>query len=548
MKQRVIYCILILLPVAIFYNAGLLELRLEEPRRALVALEMMLRKSYIVPEINGQLYYTKPPLFNWMIAVSFWVAGNTSEWAARLPGLLSYFATGLLLYWFTRKHFSKEKALLSALFFLTASDLLLFGTIISAEIDLFFALIITLQLTAMFHFFYRKQWLHMFVVSYVFTALGLLTKGVPALLYQAVSLLVICIYYRQFKMLFSWKHIAGIACFVLLAGSYFYAYQQSTGQLYTYAAKLFSDAAEKSVLENSFLKSLLNFLAGPAYMLRFFAPWFLYVLFLFKRSSNGLGYWKDRTIGCITWCVIINLIPMLFTAETKANYIYPLFPFIALVLAHIYLGYKDVNPGMEKIINAVFLGLMLLVIVALAAAPFFAIIRSSISWLWLKTILMISLFAAITWYFYKAPDAGIYLLVLFMVAVRLALSVYYLPVYKLNSKQQQFSNFTKTITRQAGGDINLGGKPDIQKAFVALGPLRFDTVSIAMPPFIPFQAPLYYTINNNRIMKYDPVMKHGRFYLLFTEVVPDTMKLNIINRFQPATRRKEVFYLVTPKR
>ena len=126
MKNRVIYFILILLPIAVCYNLGLLELRLEEPRRALVALEMMMRNSYLVPEINGELYFTKPPLFNWMIAISFWLAGNKSEWAARLPGILSYFATGAVLYWFAKKYFLKEKALLSAFFFLNSSDQLLF--------------------------------------------------------------------------------------------------------------------------------------------------------------------------------------------------------------------------------------------------------------------------------------------------------------------------------------------------------------------------------------------------------------------------------------
>ncbi|CAN5644975.1 hypothetical protein BH10BAC3_BH10BAC3_06600 [soil metagenome] len=548
MKNRIIYFILILLPVAVCYNLGLLELRLEEPRRALVALEMMIRNSYIVPQINGQLYYTKPPLFNWTIALSFWLAGNKSEWAARLPGILSYFATGVVLYWFVKKYFSKEKAFLSALFFFTASDLLLFGTMISAEIDLFFAFIITLQIIFLYHFFYRQQWLMMFAVSYIFTALGVLTKGIPAILFQGISLVVICLYSRKFKLLFSWQHFAGILCFLLVAGSYFYVYQQTTGQLYNYMAKLYSDAAEKSVLEHSFLKSVLNFLASPLHLLRFFAPWFLYVIFLFKKPVVSKGYWQNHTIGFITWCVAINIIPMLFTADTKANYIYPLFPFMAVILAHIYLEYKDANPKLNGVINAVFLGLMVLVTLALIAAPFFSIIKNSVSLLWLKTVLMVCLFAGIAWLFYKSPSVSIYLLILFMVAVRLTVSMYYLPVYKLNSKQQQFSNFTKTITRQAGGnDIYLGGNPDIQKAFIAVGPLRFDTVNITMPPFIPFQAPFYYSINNKKVMQYDPELRIGRYYLLFTTGVPDTMKLNVLNRFQPSVSKKEVFYLVTPK-
>jgi 4-amino-4-deoxy-L-arabinose transferase-like glycosyltransferase len=548
MKNRVILFILILLPVAICHNAGLLELRLEEPRRALVALEMMLRNSYIVPEINGQLYYTKPPLFNWMIALSFWVAGTTSEWAARVPGLLSYFLTGILLYWFSKKYFSKEKALLATLFFFTASDLLLFGTMIAAEIDLFFALLITLQQIFLYYFFYRKQWLAMFIVSHAFTALGVLTKGVPAILFQGISIIVVCLYNRRFKLLFSWQHVAGIVCFALIAGSYFYLYQQATGQLYSYVAKLYSDAAEKSVLENSFLQSVLNFLLSPVHLLRFFAPWFVYMLFLFKRPANNRTYWQNNCIGFVTWCVVLNIIPMLFTSDTKANYIYPLFPFIAVIMAHIYLEYKDSNVALNRILNAIFFVLMLLVVVALVAAPFFSIIRGAVPGLWYKTVLMILLVGGIAYYFYWKPELSIYFLVLFMVALRLIVSIYYLPVYKSGSTQQHFAEFIKTITKQAGSNpIYLGGSPGIQEAFVAVGPLRFDTVRIQMPPFVQFQAPFYYSAINKRVMEYDSVMKAGNYYLLFTEAVPDTMTLTILNHYQPSKRKKETFYLVKRK-
>ena len=547
MKNRIILFILILLPVAVCYNAGLLELRLEEPRRAVVALEMMLRNSYIVPEINGQLYYTKPPLFNWMIAISFWIAGNTSEWAARVPGILSYFATGLVLYWFAKKNFTKEKALLAAFFFLTASDLLLFGTMISAEIDLFFAMIITLQQVLLYYFFSRKQWLAMFAASYAFTALGVLTKGVPAILFQGISVMVVCLYHRRWKLLFTWQHVTGILCFLLIAGTYFYLYQQATGQLYSYLAKLYSDAAEKSVLENSFLKSVLNFLLSPVHLLRFFAPWFIYMLFLFRRPGQIKSYWQNDCIGFVTWSVAINVIPMLFTVDTKANYIYPLFPFIAIILAHVYLEYKNSNPKLNRILNAVFFGLMLLIVAALIAAPFFSVVRTSIPGLWYKTVLMILLVSGISYYFYRTPALSIYFLVLFMVAVRLIVSVYYLPIYKATSTQQHFAAFIKTITKQAGGNqIYLGGAPGIQEAFLAIGPLRFDTVKISMPPFVQFQAPFYYSAINHKVMQYDSAMKQGNYYLLFTENAPDSTSLKILNHYQPSVRKKEGFYFVTP--
>lgn len=545
MKNRLILIILVLLPIAVCYNAGLLELRLEEPRRALVALEMLIRKSYIVPEINGELYYTKPPLFNWMIALAFWISGGYSEWAARLPGLLSYFATGLLLYWFAKKYFSKEKALLASLFFLTAADLLVFGTIISAEIDLFFAFIITAQQVLLYYFFSRERWLAMFAASYVFTALGVLTKGVPAVLFQGVSVVVICLYNRRYKLLFSWQHLAGILCFICVAGAYFYLYQQATGQLYSYMAKLYSDAAEKSVLEHSLLYSILNFLLSPVYLLRFFAPWFIYMLFLWKRK--GVNYWQNNAVGFITWSTIVNIIPMLFTTETNANYIYPLFPFIAIIAAHVYLEYKDNNPRLNNILNKVFLVLMLSVVAGLAALPFFQLFRAAVPGFWYKTVLMILLVGGIAYYFHKTPTLNIYLLILFMVAARLLVSIYYLPVYRATSTQQHFASFIQTITKQAEGkQVYLGGAPVTQEAYLAIGPLRFDTVRISMPPFVQFQAPYYYTAINQKVMQYDPGMKKGNYYLLFTENRPDTTALKILNEYRPSARKKEMFYFVTP--
>jgi 4-amino-4-deoxy-L-arabinose transferase-like glycosyltransferase len=548
MKNRIIISILVLLPVAMFYNAGLLELRLEEPRRALVAIEMMLRNSYLVPQINGQLYFTKPPLFNWTIAVSFWMAGSYSELAARMPGLLSFLATGYVLYWFARKYFDKEKAVLAALFFLTASDIFLFGTVIGAEIDLFFTLIITLQLVSVFYFFNRGQWLLLFLCSYFFTALGVLTKGVPAILFQGITLVVVCAFYKRFRLLFSGYHLAGLACFILFAGTYFYAYHSATGELYTYFAKLFYDATEKSVLEHSFFASLVNFLLSPVHLLRFFAPWFIYIFFVFRKPP-GTGAWSHKNIiSCIAWCVVVNMIPMLFTSSTKANYIYPLNPFMALLLAHIYLEYKEVNPKINRLLNGLFMALMILVILAVAIAPFIKYVRDGIPLLWIKTLVLLGLLVFIAWNFKKDPPVRIYLLVLFMVVLRLMESVYYLPLYKTNSRQQQYAAYIKKITSLAGKkDIYLGGKPERQRALVAVGPMKLDTVNISTPPYIPFQVPFYYSAINKSIMKYDSGFTRGRYYLLFTGDQPDSSSLLILNRYQPSKNRQEVFYLVTPR-
>ncbi len=55
-----------------------------ESRRAQIAREMMGR-SWLVPTLNGQPIYTKPPLFYWLEILSFQAAGHADERSARIP-------------------------------------------------------------------------------------------------------------------------------------------------------------------------------------------------------------------------------------------------------------------------------------------------------------------------------------------------------------------------------------------------------------------------------------------------------------------------------
>jgi 4-amino-4-deoxy-L-arabinose transferase-like glycosyltransferase len=509
---------------------------------------MLLRKSFLVPQIHGQLYFTKPPLFNWAIAFSFHLAGNYSEIAARIPGLVSYLLTGLVIYVFAKKYAGAQKAFLAAMFFCTASDLLFFGTLIPAEIDLFFALLITVQLTSLYYFFDRKKWLAMFLVSYVLTGLSVLTKGVPAVLFEAITLLTMLFYHRRMRLLFSWQHAVGIVVFLLVTGSYFYAYQQATGKLSLYFAKLFYDAAEKSALEHSVWDSILNFLASPLQLIRFFSPWILFAVFVFRRPADNNRPFREHFFGFWLVATAINILPMLFTSETKANYIYPLYPFIALLMAHTYVEYRAANPRAEKLLNGIFQALMIIMTIAVMVAPAVKYIRDGVDWLWIKTVLFTLALAMVSFLFYRNPALRIYLLILFMVMLRLVESAYYLPLYKTYSSQQPFASFLSSIEKQAGGnDIWLGGTPERQHVRVAIGPLLLDTVNITTPPFIFFGAPYYYTVATHKVMRYDSVFTKGRYYLLFDKQIPDTSRLMLLNRFRPSDGKEDAYYFVTLK-
>ena len=89
-QKKLLIALFILIPIAYFLRLNSYQLIFEEPRRALVALEMLLADNWIFPSTNGELYYNKPPLYNWILIGFFSLLGKT-EWVVRLPSILSLF-------------------------------------------------------------------------------------------------------------------------------------------------------------------------------------------------------------------------------------------------------------------------------------------------------------------------------------------------------------------------------------------------------------------------------------------------------------------------
>ena len=81
--------ILVLLCLALFFS--LLGDRplwdIDEGMHAHTSKVMVETGDWVTPRMNGETFYDKPPLFNWLVAMAFMVFGFT-EFAARLPAAL----------------------------------------------------------------------------------------------------------------------------------------------------------------------------------------------------------------------------------------------------------------------------------------------------------------------------------------------------------------------------------------------------------------------------------------------------------------------------
>src|SRR5207249_3359112 len=77
--------LVVLVVAAYFTRMTALSVRGEESRRGLIAREMMNTGDWIVPRCQGIPLFSRPPLQNWLIALTATVRGDVDLVALRFP-------------------------------------------------------------------------------------------------------------------------------------------------------------------------------------------------------------------------------------------------------------------------------------------------------------------------------------------------------------------------------------------------------------------------------------------------------------------------------
>lgn len=493
-----------------FWNIGLKPIRGEEPRRALVAFEMDQTGNYVMPTTHGEVYYAKPPLYNLVVMGFYKVLGSYSLWVVRTPPIISLFVMGFMIFFFTMYYANIQVAALVSLLYVLSGDILLFFSLLG-EIDLFYTLIVYLQVIAIFHFFQKKQYLLLFLVSYFFTFLGLMTKGLPSLPFQAFTLLVLFIYERKFKMLFYWQHITGILFFAALTFAYFFSYNQYS-DVGPYLTKLFTESAMRTALHQGWWAQVLNIFIFPMRLLKIMLPGTLLVLFMVGKPVRKEVFDNDLLRFSFLF-VVANIWVYWFSPDTRDRYVYMFMPFLLTILVHFYVKYSEesewANRWMNRMIG-VFIGVFL---VACVVAPFIHYFEV-VSYLWFVVVALLALGGFIAYLFAKKKTPKILIVLLLMVALKLWMNGLYVPVQATYTNRQAILKHTTNINKIVDkAPVYLTGKADIDSAvFRILGHELVDA-HFEIPPFLPREYVYYIVRNNHQLMYYRREEEPNTFYI-----------------------------------
>lgn len=483
-----IILLFVLLIAGYFCFNHVMGLRAEEPRRAVVGIEAVLGDNALIPKIHGETYYNKPPVYNWVLATSFLIHGSFSPSAVRLPGIISLWIIGALLFWLVRKYGEWKTALFAAIIFLTFADLIFYGAVNAGEIDLFYSLLVFLQVTAIFYFHQKKQILLLFLVSYFFAAASTLTKGLPSIAFQGLTLLAYLTWLRDWKSIFSWKHAAGIFLFTGIVGGYFFAYSMNEDAL-AFMINLWSESSSKSANNagaRSIFKAIYSF---PLQLIQVTLPWSIFFIWIKKAK------WKKSPLAVFSLIFIAaNIWIYWISPELRNRYLYAFFPFLAILLAYIIsdlvqsekfdFRLSRISAILGVIIGSAFIGL-----------PFLEVLPTELVFLPIFFICGF-LFLAIAIFQYRFPQNGFLHIALLMAFLRLSYNISILPVQAAESKARYYSTQVDQILEIAERqEVYWTGYPYSFQPGLSLAGNSFMRDTISTPPLIAYQIPYYYSLN-----------------------------------------------------
>ncbi len=417
-----VLCLLVLGP-ALFIHLGLLPLQVDEPIRALVALELKDSGNYFVSTLQGVYYYNKPPLYNWLLLGLFNLTRSQSELVVRLPTVLSLLGYGATLFVVVRRYLGARLGFVAAFAFITCGRMLFYDAF-QGLIDTLHAWVTYAGFVAVFYFFEKGQWRRLFAVTYALTAVGFMLKGLPSVAFQGITLAVFCWYTGHFKKLFSGAHFLGIGVFVAIVGSYFLVYSRYNS-LHDYFYTLWDQSSQRTVAAQPLRTSIMHLLTYPFDFLGWFAPWTLLVVCLVRR-----GWWqliKAHPFLKFNAIVFAANTPIFWLSPaTIPRYLFTLIPLLITVMIYFYDHFQAQRPWQNRAVDAVLLVLLAGVALAMLLPPFIAKTADVPGLLW-KVPLAFGALAALTYLYYALPPQRLVTLCAYLLCLRVGFNWFVLP-------------------------------------------------------------------------------------------------------------------------
>lgn len=189
----------------------------DEGRYAEIAREMLASHQYIVPHLNGVIYFEKPPLGYWLTALMLHLFGY-SEWSARLIDPMF----SLLGVWFTYfacyRLYTRRVAFIAAIVVSTATLYVAMGRMLTLDIGLaFFVNVSLLSFLMGLQCLPGRKKTGWFWFAYAMAGAAMMYKGWIGLVFPVMIIGLWVLILNQWQQVRHMRIISGLLIFAIIA-------------------------------------------------------------------------------------------------------------------------------------------------------------------------------------------------------------------------------------------------------------------------------------------------------------------------------------------
>lgn len=306
-----------------------INLRGEEPRRGLVAMEMLASGNWVVPTQQGLPFYSRPPLQNWIIALFSLPSGNVDLISIRLPSALATILCSLIVYVYARGFLTPSGALVSGLAFLTTGQVMELGRL--GETEAMYTLIVSSSML-LWHLGDRRSWSPAlnWSTGYSLAALGMLAKGPQAPAYFVVVIWGWLLLKGRWRELPTRSHAFGLVVFLIIWNAWQIPYLLEMGLNST--LRMYGNDIAMRFEDPSHWRTIRHLLEFPFEILACLLPWStLLPVYASQTFRNALGR-RSEPAQFLAFSIAITFPTVWLVPGAHARYFLPLAPSFAVLI------------------------------------------------------------------------------------------------------------------------------------------------------------------------------------------------------------------------